>query len=67
MSQERLDWVKRGWEMKHLQKLRCEEEERLLVEGEEDLFTYTREDAYNMVGCWGLHSALSHSIPSTNL
>lgn len=45
---ERLDWVKRGWEMKHLQKLKCEEEERLVLEGEEDLFTYTREDAYNM-------------------
>ncbi|XP_062310184.1 E1A-binding protein p400 isoform X2 [Osmerus eperlanus] len=48
LLKERLDWVKRGWEMKHLKKLKCEEEERLLVEGEVDLFTYTREDAYNM-------------------
>lgn len=33
-----------------MQKLKEEEEERQFMEGDEDLFTYTREDAYNMVG-----------------
>lgn len=47
--QEKLDCVKRGWEVQQLQKLKEEEEEQLMAEGEEDLFTYTREDAYNMV------------------
>lgn len=41
---------KRGWELQQLQKLKEEEEERQIIEGDEDLFTYTREDAYNMVG-----------------
>lgn len=48
--QERLESSKRGWELKQLQKLKEEEEERQFMEGDEDLFTYTREDAYNMVG-----------------
>ncbi|KAM4746215.1 E1A-binding protein p400 isoform 2-T2 [Anableps anableps] len=45
---ERLECAKRGWELQQLQKLKEEEEERQMMEGEEDLFTYTREDAYNM-------------------
>ncbi|MEQ2174515.1 hypothetical protein GOODEAATRI_008755, partial [Goodea atripinnis] len=48
LTQERLECAKRGWELQQLQKLK--EEERQTMEGEEDLFTYTREDAYNMVG-----------------
>uniref|UniRef100_A0A8P4KF13 E1A binding protein p400 n=1 Tax=Dicentrarchus labrax TaxID=13489 RepID=A0A8P4KF13_DICLA len=39
---------KRGWEQQQLQKLKEEEDERQITEGDEDLFTYTREDAYNM-------------------
>uniref|UniRef100_A0A7N8YD84 E1A binding protein p400 n=1 Tax=Mastacembelus armatus TaxID=205130 RepID=A0A7N8YD84_9TELE len=39
---------KRGWELQQLQKLKEEEQERQIMEGDEDLFTYTREDAYNM-------------------
>ncbi|XP_034547235.1 E1A-binding protein p400 isoform X3 [Notolabrus celidotus] len=45
---EQLECSKKGWEMKQLQKLKEEEDERLMMEGDEDLFTYTREDAYNM-------------------
>ncbi|XP_069380237.1 E1A-binding protein p400 isoform X5 [Paralichthys olivaceus] len=48
---ERLESSKRGWELKQLQKLKEEaeeEEERQLMQGDEELFTYTREDAYNM-------------------
>ncbi|KAG5840660.1 hypothetical protein ANANG_G00191080 [Anguilla anguilla] len=45
---ERIDCAKKCWEIQHLQKLKAEEEERLILEEEEDLFTYTREDAYNM-------------------
>lgn len=49
--QERLECSKRGWELQQLQKLEEEEEEeRQFMQGDEDLFTYTREDAYNMVG-----------------
>lgn len=48
--QEQLECSKRGWELQQLQKLKEEEEERQCMEGDEDLFTYTREDAYNMVG-----------------
>lgn len=44
-----MECSKRGWELQQLQKLKEEEEEQL-TEGDEDLFTYTREDAYNMVG-----------------
>ncbi|XP_074494783.1 E1A-binding protein p400 isoform X3 [Sebastes fasciatus] len=45
---EQLECSKRGWELQQLQKLKEEEEERQIMEGDEDLFTYTREDAYNM-------------------
>nr|XP_020446076.1 LOW QUALITY PROTEIN: E1A-binding protein p400 [Monopterus albus] len=45
---EQLESSKRGWELRQLQKLKEEEEERQVMEGDEDLFTYTREDAYNM-------------------
>ncbi|XP_008274948.1 E1A-binding protein p400 isoform X3 [Stegastes partitus] len=45
---EQLECSKRGWELQQLQKLKEEEEERQVMEGDEDLFTYTREDAYNM-------------------
>ncbi|XP_036382384.1 E1A-binding protein p400 isoform X2 [Megalops cyprinoides] len=47
-AMERVDSAKRSWEIQHLQKLKVEEEERMILEAEEDLFTYTREDAYNM-------------------
>ncbi|XP_040010852.1 E1A-binding protein p400 isoform X2 [Xiphias gladius] len=46
---EQLKCSKRGWELQQLQKRKEEEEEeRQMMEGDEDLFTYTREDAYNM-------------------
>uniref|UniRef100_A0A3P8SJG0 E1A binding protein p400 n=1 Tax=Amphiprion percula TaxID=161767 RepID=A0A3P8SJG0_AMPPE len=45
---EQLECSKRGWELQQLQKLKEEEEEQQMMEGDEDLFTYTREDAYNM-------------------
>ncbi|XP_061672589.1 E1A-binding protein p400 isoform X4 [Syngnathoides biaculeatus] len=45
---ERLECSKRGWELQQLQKLKEEEQERQVMEGAEELFTYTREDAYNM-------------------
>uniref|UniRef100_H3CDB1 E1A binding protein p400 n=1 Tax=Tetraodon nigroviridis TaxID=99883 RepID=H3CDB1_TETNG len=47
---ERLECSKRGWELQQLQKLKEEEEEddQRLMDGGEELFTYTREDAYNM-------------------
>ncbi|XP_041642655.1 E1A-binding protein p400 isoform X2 [Cheilinus undulatus] len=45
---KQLECSKKGWELKQLQKLKEEEDERLIMEGDEDLFTYTREDAYNM-------------------
>ncbi|XP_045563149.1 E1A-binding protein p400 isoform X1 [Salmo salar] len=48
VAKERLLCAKRGWEMQHLQKLKAQDEERMIIEEEEDLFTYTREDAYNM-------------------
>uniref|UniRef100_A0A8C1NRX2 E1A binding protein p400 n=1 Tax=Cyprinus carpio TaxID=7962 RepID=A0A8C1NRX2_CYPCA len=46
---ERLEAAKRGWEQQQQQKLKVEKEEQMILEDEEDLFTYTREDAYNMV------------------
>ncbi|CAB1321845.1 unnamed protein product [Coregonus sp. 'balchen'] len=49
VAKERLLCAKRGWEMQHLQKLKAEDSERMIIENEEDLFTYTREDAYNML------------------
>uniref|UniRef100_A0A673GND8 E1A-binding protein p400-like n=1 Tax=Sinocyclocheilus rhinocerous TaxID=307959 RepID=A0A673GND8_9TELE len=45
---ERLEAAKRGWEQQQQQKLKVEKEEQIILEDEEDLFTYTREDAYNM-------------------
>ncbi|XP_059378485.1 E1A-binding protein p400-like isoform X2 [Carassius carassius] len=45
---ERLEAGKRGWEQQQQQKLKVEKEEQMILEDEEDLFTYTREDAYNM-------------------
>lgn len=47
-----MECSKRGWELQQLQKLKEEEQEeqQQMMEGDEDLFTYTREDAYNMVG-----------------
>lgn len=48
LDQEQLESSKRGWELKHLQKLKEEDKELQLME-EDELFTYTREDAYNMV------------------
>ncbi|XP_026549954.1 E1A-binding protein p400-like, partial [Notechis scutatus] len=39
--------AKRKWETQHLKGLRAEEEKTLLQGKEEELFTYTREDAYN--------------------
>lgn len=47
--QKQLKSAKRAWELQQLQKLTEEKEEQKMTEGEEDLFTYTREDAYNMV------------------
>uniref|UniRef100_A0A673GNU2 E1A-binding protein p400-like n=1 Tax=Sinocyclocheilus rhinocerous TaxID=307959 RepID=A0A673GNU2_9TELE len=47
-EQERLEAAKRGWEQQQQQKLKVEKEEQIILEDEEDLFTYTREDAYNM-------------------
>uniref|UniRef100_A0A670ZVC9 E1A binding protein p400 n=1 Tax=Pseudonaja textilis TaxID=8673 RepID=A0A670ZVC9_PSETE len=41
--------AKRKWETQHLKGLRAEEEKRFLEGKEEELFTYTREDAYNKV------------------
>lgn len=51
--QEQVSSAKKGWEVQHLQKLKAEEEELMVLEEEEDLFTYTREDAYNMVVTFG--------------
>uniref|UniRef100_A0A672TEG3 E1A binding protein p400 n=1 Tax=Sinocyclocheilus grahami TaxID=75366 RepID=A0A672TEG3_SINGR len=45
---ERLEAAKRGWEQQQQQKIKVEKEEQMILEDEEDLFTYTREDAYNM-------------------
>uniref|UniRef100_A0A671KXG4 E1A-binding protein p400-like n=1 Tax=Sinocyclocheilus anshuiensis TaxID=1608454 RepID=A0A671KXG4_9TELE len=47
-EQERLEAAKRGWEQQQQQKLKVEKEEQMILEDEQDLFTYTREDAYNM-------------------
>ncbi|XP_039537581.1 E1A-binding protein p400 isoform X3 [Pimephales promelas] len=45
---ERIEAAKRGWELQQQQKVKVEKEEQMILEDEEDLFTYTREDAYNM-------------------
>ncbi|KAL6456382.1 hypothetical protein MHYP_G00349260, partial [Metynnis hypsauchen] len=48
IAKERTETAKRSWELHLQQKLKVEGEERMILEEEEDLFTYTREDAYNM-------------------
>ncbi|XP_067269517.1 E1A-binding protein p400 isoform X2 [Pseudorasbora parva] len=45
---ERIETAKKGWELQQQQKVKVEKEEQINLEDEEDLFTYTREDAYNM-------------------
>lgn len=45
---EKLECSKRSWELQQLQRLNEEEQQQHMMEGDEDLFTYTREDAYNM-------------------
>ncbi|XP_056274380.1 E1A-binding protein p400 isoform X2 [Pseudoliparis swirei] len=60
---ERLKCSKRGWELKQLQKLKEEEEERQITEGDEDLFTYTREDAYNMEYVFDAEDGTSEIMP----
>uniref|UniRef100_A0A669C8J8 E1A binding protein p400 n=1 Tax=Oreochromis niloticus TaxID=8128 RepID=A0A669C8J8_ORENI len=45
---EKLECSKRSWELQQLQRLKEEEQQQHMMEGDEDLFTYTREDAYNM-------------------
>uniref|UniRef100_W5MG80 E1A binding protein p400 n=1 Tax=Lepisosteus oculatus TaxID=7918 RepID=W5MG80_LEPOC len=47
-AQEKINSAARDWEMQQQQNFKAEEEKRLKLEEEEDLFTYTREDAYNM-------------------
>uniref|UniRef100_A0A8C2ZZV6 E1A binding protein p400 n=1 Tax=Cyclopterus lumpus TaxID=8103 RepID=A0A8C2ZZV6_CYCLU len=59
---ERLKCSKRGWELQQLQKLK-EEEERQITEGDEDLFTYTREDAYNMEYVFDAEDGHSEIMP----
>ncbi|XP_053536051.1 E1A-binding protein p400 isoform X2 [Ictalurus punctatus] len=46
VAKERIEAAKRAWELR--QKRKREDEDRATLEDEEDLFTYTREDAYNM-------------------
>ncbi|XP_047678904.1 E1A-binding protein p400 isoform X4 [Tachysurus fulvidraco] len=48
VAKERTEASKRVWEMRQQQKRKREEQEQAALEDEEDLFTYTREDAYNM-------------------
>ncbi|XP_060738217.1 E1A-binding protein p400 isoform X4 [Tachysurus vachellii] len=48
VAKERTEASKRAWEMRQQQKRKREEQEQAALEDEEDLFTYTREDAYNM-------------------
>uniref|UniRef100_A0A669C9J7 E1A binding protein p400 n=1 Tax=Oreochromis niloticus TaxID=8128 RepID=A0A669C9J7_ORENI len=48
VPQEKLECSKRSWELQQLQRLKEEEQQQHMMEGDEDLFTYTREDAYNM-------------------
>uniref|UniRef100_A0A3Q4GXD2 E1A binding protein p400 n=1 Tax=Neolamprologus brichardi TaxID=32507 RepID=A0A3Q4GXD2_NEOBR len=47
-EKEKLECSKRSWELQQLQRLKEEEQHQHMMEGDEDLFTYTREDAYNM-------------------
>ncbi|MCJ8735402.1 hypothetical protein PDJAM_G00246280 [Pangasius djambal] len=48
VAKERIEAAKRVWELRQQQKRKHEVEEQATLEDEEDLFTYTREDAYNM-------------------
>ncbi|XP_046726606.1 E1A-binding protein p400 isoform X2 [Silurus meridionalis] len=48
VAKERVETSKRAWELRHQQKRKREDDELATLEDEEDLFTYTREDAYNM-------------------
>lgn len=43
-----LKTAKKAWEVQHMKELK-EREQKMLWEDEEDLLTYTREDAYNKV------------------
>ncbi|XP_058889099.1 E1A-binding protein p400-like isoform X15 [Acipenser ruthenus] len=47
-AMEKMVAAKKEWEVQQLKKLKTKDEERMMLEEEEDLFTYTREDAYNM-------------------
>ncbi|KAL7975776.1 hypothetical protein Chor_002418, partial [Crotalus horridus] len=49
VDQAEVRTAKRKWETRHLKGLKEEEEKTFLREKEEELFTYTREDAYNKV------------------
>lgn len=43
-----LKTVKKAWEVQHMKELK-EKEQKMLWDDEEELLTYTREDAYNKV------------------
>lgn len=43
-----LKTAKKAWEVQHMKELK-EREQKMLWEDEEELLTYTREDAYNKV------------------
>lgn len=43
-----LKTAKKAWEVQHMKELK-EKEQKMLWEDEEELLTYTREDAYNKV------------------
>ncbi|KAM9475121.1 E1A-binding protein p400 isoform 3-T3 [Clarias gariepinus] len=47
-AKERIEAAKRTWEVRQQLKRKQDEEAQAALEDEEDLFTYTREDAYNM-------------------
>ncbi|KAG8455975.1 hypothetical protein GDO86_001967 [Hymenochirus boettgeri] len=47
-TEEKLQAAKREWDSQHLRTLREREEKMQWEAEEEELFTYTREDAYNM-------------------
>uniref|UniRef100_A0A8C0V8U6 E1A binding protein p400 n=1 Tax=Cyanistes caeruleus TaxID=156563 RepID=A0A8C0V8U6_CYACU len=46
LSEVELKTAKKAWEVQHMKKLK-EREQKMLWEDEEELLTYTREDAYN--------------------
>lgn len=43
-----LKTAKKAWEVQHMKELKAKEQ-KMLWEDEEELLTYTREDAYNKV------------------